>query len=445
LESDPANIGLEIILILILILANGLFAMSEIAIVSSRKARLERLADEGGAGARAALQLAKDPTQFLSAVQVGITLIGIGTGAYGGATIAKPFAAFLKTLPGLAPYADSVSMTVVVAAITFLSLIVGELVPKKIALNNPESLAVIIAVPMRLFAKVAAPVVRLLSASTEIILRLIGVKKPDEPPVTEEEIKIMIAEGAEYGTFEPAEKDLVDRVFRFGDMRVSAFVTPRTQIDWLDLEEDDAHNLGILTESGHSWLPVARGSLDEIAGIVKTRNVLAHRLSGERLQLESHIQEPLMVPRSMRAFRLLELFQQSGKHVAVVIDEFGGMTGLVTIHDIFEQLVGEMPQQDEDDIQPIVRREDGSWLIDGLLPIEDFKQHFDLDELPGEDKEHYQTLGGFITSYLGDIPQPADIVEWNGLRLEVLDMDRARVDKVLVTAVPADQNSDRDF
>lgn len=445
MESDPANIGLEIILILILILANGLFAMSEIAIVSSRKARLERLADEGGAGARAALQLAKDPTQFLSAVQVGITLIGIGTGAYGGATIAKPFAAFLKTLPGLAPYADSVSMTVVVAAITFLSLIVGELVPKKIALNNPESLAVIIAVPMRLFAKVAAPVVRLLSASTEIILRLIGVKKPDEPPVTEEEIKIMIAEGAEYGTFEPAEKDLVDRVFRFGDMRVSAFVTPRTQIDWLDLEEDDAHNLGILTESGHSWLPVARGSLDEIAGIVKTRNVLAHRLSGERLQLESHIQEPLMVPRSMRAFRLLELFQQSGKHVAVVIDEFGGMTGLVTIHDIFEQLVGEMPQQDEDDIQPIVRREDGSWLIDGLLPIEDFKQHFDLDELPGEDKEHYQTLGGFITSYLGDIPQPADIVEWNGLRLEVLDMDRARVDKVLVTAVPADQNSDRDF
>lgn len=444
MESDPGSIGLEIAMILVLIVANGVFAMSEIAIVSSRKARLERLADEGSSGAKAALELAKDPTQFLSAVQVGITLIGIVTGAYGGAKISKPIADYLKTLPGIGPYGEAISLTAVVAAITYLSLIVGELVPKKIALNNPESLAVIIAVPLRLFARVSAPIVRLLSTSTEVVLRVLGVKQPDEPPVTEEEIKIMIAEGAEYGTFEPAEKDLVERVFRFGDMRVSAFMTPRTQVDWLDLEEPDACNLSILTESGHSWLPVARGSLDEVAGIVQVKGVLAHRLSGERLELEEHIQEPLMVPRSMRAFRLLELFQQSGNHVAVVLDEFGGMTGLVTIHDILEQIVGEMPRQDEADEQLMVQREDGSWLIDGLLSIEDFKDHFEIDDLPGEEREHYQTLGGFITSYLGDIPKATDIVEWNGLRLEVLDMDKARVDKVLVT-VREQENNERDL
>ncbi len=445
LESDPASIGVEIVMLFILIVANGIFAMSEIAIVSSRKARLEKLADEGSAGALAALELTKEPTQLLSTVQVGITLIGIVTGAYGGATLAKPIAGYLKTLPVVGFYGETISLTVVIAAITYLSLIIGELVPKKIALNNPESIAVIIAIPMRFFAKMSAPVVRLLSTSTEIVLQVLRVKQPDEPPVTEEEIKILIAEGTEYGTFEHAEKTIVERVFRLGDMRVGSLMTPRTHVDWLDLEDSDDYNLTILTEGGHSRMPVARGSLDELVGIVYTREVLAHRLSGGPLNLEAHIQEPLMVPRSMRAFRLLELFQQSGKHVAVVIDEFGGMTGLVTIHDILEQIVGEIPQQDQDDEQLIVEREDGSWLVDGLLPIEDFKEHFAIDELPGEDREHYQTVGGFVTSYLGDIPKAADVVEWNGLKLEVLDMDRARVDKVLATAVHSNKNNEKEL
>lgn len=432
--SSPASIGTELTLILLLILANGLFAMSEIALVSSRKARLNRLAAEGSKGAKAALELAKDPTQFLSAVQVGITLIGIVTGAYGGATLAQPLAAFLRTWPLLQPHGELLSMTVVVTAITYVSLVIGELVPKKIALNNPEALAVSVAIPMRWFAQAATPFVRLLSVSTEGSLRLLRVRPGANPPVTEEEIKLLIAEGTAYGTFEHAEKMLVERVFTFGDTRVHMLMTPRTRVEWLDLAENEAHNLAILQESDHSWLPVARGSLDDLAGIVKAREVFAHHCVSGRLHLDQQLREPLMVPKSMRAFRLLELFRQSGWHVAIVVDEFGGMAGLVSVHDILEQLVGELPQPNEGDERLITQREDGSWLIDGLLPAEEFKAHFGLVELPGEETEQYQTLGGFVTTYLGRIPRITDAVEYEGLRLEVVNMDRARVDKILVTA-----------
>jgi len=438
LDAPLVSIAFEIAIILVLICANGLFAMSEIAIVSSRKTRLERLADTGSSGAKAALELSNNPTHFLSAVQVGITLIGIITGAYGGAVIAKPLSEFFRTFPSLAANADTISLALVVTVITYLSLVVGELTPKKIALNNPEAIAISIALPMLWFARIAAPIAMLLSSSTEIFLRLLRVKSSDEPPITEEEIKRLIAEGAEFGTFEHAEKTLVDRVFRFGDMKVSSLMTPRTQVDWIDLEETDIHNLRLLAESAHSRLPVARGSLDGIVGIIHVRDVLSHRLCGEKLALEQHIQQPLMVPRSMRAFRLLELFQQSGNHLAIVIDEFGGMAGLATAHDILEQIVGEMPAPDEKDEQAIILRDDGSWLVDGLISIEEFKQYFNLPELPDEEREHYQTLGGFITAYLGDIPKPTDVVEWSDLRLEVLDMDRSRVDKVLVTRPTSD-------
>lgn len=430
MEGDP-SMGLEILVILILIIANGLFAMTEIAIVASRKPRLEKYATNGSRGAKAALELANEPTPLLSTVQVGITLIGIFTGAYGGVTIAQGLVVYLKPLPVVGPYAGTVSMALVVSAITYVSLIVGELVPKRMALNNPEPIAIAVARPMRLLSKMFMPMVKLLSVSTELALKAVGVKKPTDTGVTEEEIKIMIAEGTLMGTFEEAERDIVDRVFRLGDMRAAALMTPRTQIDWLDLERDNDYLWQIITESPHSKLPVARGSLDEIMGIVYVKDLLSNRCVG-KLPIEENIEQPLFVPRSLRAFKLLEQFQQTGMHVAFVMDEFGGLMGLVTLHDILEHLVGELPEED-DEGQSIVKRDESSWLIDGLLPIEEFKAFFDIDEMPGEDKDHYQTLGGFVTSYLGYMPKTGETFEWGPLKFEIVDMDRMRIDKVIVT------------
>lgn len=431
MDTDT-SISLQIVVILVLIIANGVFAMTEIAIVSSRKVRLERRAAEGSAGAQAALELANDPTQLLSTVQVGISVIGVVTGAYGGATLAQELAIYFKSIPLIGVYSSVISMVFVVAIITYISLIIGELVPKKIALNNPEPVAIAIAIPMRLFSKVFSPLVKLLSVSTEFVLGILRVKEPAESGVTEEEIKIMIAEGTAIGTFEETEREIVDRVFRLGDMRVSALMTPKTQMDWLDLEDTEENTWKILTESHHSKLPVARESLDDTVGFVYARDILSTRCQSSCLSIGEHIHEPLFVPRSLRAFRLLEQFQQTGTHVALVMDEFGGVIGMVTLHDILEQLVGELPQEEEDDPE-IVKRDDYSWLLGGLLSIEEFKALFDIDEMPAEDKDHYQTLGGFIISYLGSMPKTGETFEWAGLRFEIVDMDKMRIDKVIVT------------
>lgn len=429
---DTDSISLEIALIIVLIIANGIFAMSEIAIVSSRKARLERLAAEGDSGARVALELANDPTQLLSTVQVGITLIGIFTGAFGGITLAKALAVYLQLVPWLAAHSEGISLAIVVSAITYLSLIVGELVPKKMALTNPEAIAATIAVPMKFFAAITLPIINLLTVSTEFVLRLLRVKAPSEPPVTEDEIKILIEQGTQYGTFERAEQDMVERIFRLGDMRVSAIMTPRMQIDWLDIEDPSEENFKILVESNHSRFPVARESLDDIIGVVYTKDLISKGLVSQSIDLEAVIRNPLYVPKSMRAFKLLEMFQQSGMHIAFVMDEYGGCLGLVTINDVLEQVVGDMPSIHEFAEPEIVIREDGSWLLDGMLPVDELKDLFELDELPGEERESYQTLGGFVVSFLGHIPTVAEYFEWSGLRFEVVDMDRIRVDKVLV-------------
>ena len=431
--EGPQTVWFEIFLVLLLILANGVFALSEIAILSSRKVRLTKLSEEGNNRATVALELYNEPTQFLSAIQVGITLIGIVTGAYGGATIAKYLAVCLSSYNILPIYAETFSMTLVVVVITYLSLIVGELVPKKIALNNPEIIACFIAIPMKYFAKIVSPIVEILSVSTKLVLHILKISPSTEAPVTEEEIKVLIAEGAEYGTFEHEEKDLVNRVFNFTDLKVSALMTPRTKIEWLDNQKSNDYNMDVLINSSHSWLPLAKGNLDELVGIVKAKDVLSSYLKLEYFELESALQEPLIVPKSMTAFKLLDLFKKSGIHIALVIDEFGGFTGLVTVHDILEQLVGDMPQ--EDDEQQIITREDGSWLVDGLIPIEIFKEYFDIKELPLEDVGEYHTLGGFITAYLGNIPKVTDCINLDDLKIEIIDMDKARVDKVLILKI----------
>ena len=435
---DTDSIGLEITLIIILIIANGVFALSEIAIVSSRKVRLEKRAEAGSRGAKAALELANSPTQLLSTVQIGITLIGIFTGAFGGATLAKALAVYLKSIPLLAAYSDAASLFIVVSGITYLSLIIGELVPKKIALSNPEPIAAFIAIPMGFFSRITAPIVWVLSKSTEAMLALLRVKESSEPPVTEDEIKVLMEQGGEHGVFERAEMDMVERIFQLGDMRVNALMTPRTQVDWLDIEDTAEQNYRVLVESGHSRFPIAKGSLDDIVGVIYTKDLVAKGAMSENLELEDSIRNPLYVPKSMKAIKVLEMFKQTGMHIAFVIDEYGGFLGLLTIKDILEQVVGDLPSIHEHYDPDIVEREDGSWLVDGMLPIDDLKELFDLEELPGEDKDNFQTLGGFITSYLGYIPTAAEVFEWNGLRFEIMDMDRIRVDKVLVSKIERD-------
>lgn len=432
---ETSSVTLEVTVIILLVLANGLFALTEMAIVSSRKPRLEKMANEGSAGAKAALELADDPTQLLSTIQVGITLIGILTGTFGGATLSRVVAAWLNQVPLLAPYSDSISLAFVVAAITYVSLIVGELVPKRVALSNPEPLAAFVARPMRAFSRLATPVVYFLSTSTNLVMRVLGIRPSEELPVTEEEIKILIEQGTEAGAFEKAEQDMVQRVFRFGDLRVYDLMTPRTQMTWLDLEDTPEENIKIITESGYSRFPVVRGNLDEVVGVVYTSDILVSCLAGKPIDLEACIRRPLFVPRSMRAFRALEMFKQQGVHEAVVLDEFGGVLGFVTLHDLLEAIIGDMPLADDAEEPMAVQRDDGSWLVDGMMPVEDFKEMFGIDELPEEERDHFHTVGGFVISYLGHIPAVSEQFAWGRLRIEIIDMDRVRVDKILVTVV----------
>ncbi len=428
-----SSVFLEILLVLLLILANGVFAMSEMAIVSARKARLQQLASEGDAKAQAALELANAPNHFLSTVQIGITLIGILAGAFGGATIAEKLAELLNRVPQLAPYSEGLGLGIVVVIITYLSLVVGELAPKRLALNNPERIASAIALPMQTLSKLAAPVVHLLGISTEMLLRVLGVEESTEPPVTEEEIKLLIEQGTQAGMFEEAEQDMVERIFRLGDRRVTALMTPRRQIIWLDLDDSPEENRQTIINSPYSRFAVCRGDLDNVVGIVQLKDLFTSTSAGQPLDLEAYLRQPLVIPENTPGLKVLELFKETGMHTALVVDEYAVVQGLATLNDVLEAIVGDIPALGEQTEPMVVQREDGSWLLDGLLLVDEFKELFDLDALPGEERESYQTLGGFITMYLGDIPSSADYFEWGGLRIEVMDMDGNRVDKVLVS------------
>ncbi|MBE9002153.1 MULTISPECIES: hemolysin family protein [unclassified Nostoc] len=427
-----SSITFEILIILVLIIANGVFSMSEMAIVSARKVRLQQLANQGDAKARAALKLAESPNHFLSTVQVGISLIGILTGAFGGATIANRLAVYVKLVPLLAPYSEPISFGIVVLIITYLSLIVGELVPKRLALNNPERIASIVAIPMQALAAIGSPVVFLLSASTDLILRVLGITASTEPQVTEEEIKILIEQGTEAGTFEEAEQDMVERVFRLGDRPVSYLMTPRPDIVWLDLEDTAEENRQKMVDSAYSRYPVCQAGLDNVLGVIPVTDLLARSFRGEALDLTVGLRQPVFVPESTRGLKVLELFKQTITHMALVVDEYGVIQGLVTLNDIMSEIVGDVPSTDGQDQPQAVQREDGSWLLDGMLPVEEFLELFGMEEWESEERGSYQTLGGFVITHLGRIPAAADHFEWQSMRIEVMDMDGNRVDKVLV-------------
>jgi putative hemolysin len=423
---------MEILIIFLLIIINGVFAMSEIAIVSARKSRLQNLAEQGSRRARIALALAEDPTRFLSTVQIGITLIGILAGAFGGATVAHRLDTTFSQVEALQPYSNVLAVALVVLLTTYLSLVVGELAPKRLGLQNPERIALIVAGPMRRLSFLTAPVVSLLSGSTHLLLRLLGVHQFPRPDVTEDDVTALILQGTQAGVFERTEHSMVVGVLSLDNVRVDAVMTPRTEIEWLDLNDPLSENLQKISTSTHSRFPVAHEQLDQIVGILAIKDVLKAQLAGQSVDLKVLSHQPPYVPGSQVLSQTLETFKHTGEHIALVVDEHGGIDGLVTITDLLEEIIGEVGQSPPQ----IVRRPDGSWLIDGLLPVHDLQEILDVEEDELDD-EDFSTLGGFVMHSLGRIPAAADAFEWQGFRFEVMDMDGRRVDKVLVSRVKA--------
>ncbi len=424
----------ELVVIFVLILANGIFAMAEMAVVSARKVRLRQRAEEGDQKARTALDLARSPGRFLSTVQVGISLIGALTGAIGGATIAEELAVFIRTVPILARYSETIGVGIVVLGITYTTLVIGELLPKQIALSNANKVASLVARPMVFLSKVTAPIVAILNFSTKLLMELFRVKPSSEPPVTEDEVRIMIRQGTQVGIFEPIEEEMVGQVFRLSDQRASALITPRSEIVWLDRHDGPEVVRQKMVEGNYSRFPVADGSLDEIKGIVEAKDLLIQTLAQEPVDLESVLQPALFVPESIPVFEVLDRFKQTRSQFALVIDEYGILQGLVTVNDVLEAIVGYIPDEDEHLDLEIVEREDGSWLIDGMIPIEEFSDLFDI-ELPDRRAADYQTLGGLVMMIMGHIPAAGESFDWHGLSFEVVDMDGLRVDKVLVRSI----------
>jgi putative hemolysin len=431
------NTLLQIPLILFLIFLNGVFAMAELAVMTSRRVRLQQRAEEGDRGAKAALRLNENPDRFLSTVQIGITLIGTLSSAVAGVGLSGRLAVFLTSIvPQIEPYAQQIALLIIVLIITYLSLVFGELVPKRLAISNSEKVASNIAPMMTLLEKFASPIVRLLSFSTEVVIRLIGLQKNDEPIVSEEEIRTMLQEGEQVGVFEETEADMVESVFRLGDRRVDSLMTPRTTIEWIDLNAAFDETLRQVLESAHTFFPVAEDNLDNVQGILSAKRLVATSLSGATGMTGPMIQEQIMpalfVPESMPAFKVLELLREASGNLALVIDEWGGVQGMVTLFDILEAIVGSIPDAGMPFEPQAVLREDGSWLLDGGMNIDEFKDLLKLSDLPEEDRAGYQTVAGFILTQLGHIPTAGNFFLWEGLRFEVVDMDGMRIDKVLV-------------
>jgi putative hemolysin len=430
------GIGTEVLIVLLLLVANGVFAMSEIALVSARKSRLQQRAEDGDAAARRALHLAENPERFLATVQVGITLVGTLAGAFGGAAIAEPVAAWLKTYPSLTEYAEPLSLGLVVLGITYFSLIVGELVPKQIGLNHPERIAGLMAGPMDVISRVARPLVWLLTTSTQLVLRLLRIRKPEEPPVTEAEISVLLEQGTQAGVFEEEEQELVERVFWLGDQRVVSVMTPRHRIVWLNVAASHEEHRHAMAEHRYSRYLVCEGGLDHVLGMVDVKDLWAAELRGTPVKdLRTLLRQPLFIPESTRALHVLEQFRETGVHLALVVNEYGGTEGIVTINDVLEEIAGEMARGGVPAAPSVVRRDDGSLLVDGSISMEEFREMLDLEDRRNELRE-YRTLGGWVFTTLGRVPRPGEHFDTNGYRVEVVDMDGNRIDKVLVAPIP---------
>jgi len=428
---------MEIAFLFGLILLNGLFAMSELALVASRRARLQAMVDEGDAGAAAALALNEHPTRFLSTIQVGITSIGILSGIVGQAALAEPLATWVDQFALIdVETSQIVATALVVVLVTYFSIVLGELVPKRIGQLSPEKIARLVARPIRGLAAIANPFVRLLSASTELLLRVLGARTTADTAVTEEEIHALIEEGGESGVIDEQERAMVRNVFRLDDRQIAGLMTPRSDIVHLDLDESIEVNLKKVVESDHARFPVCRGSLRDVAGVVSARQLLKQLVQGGPIDLAAAQEPAVFVPESLTGMELLENFRSSASHVAVVVDEYGEVQGLVTPQDLFEAIAGEFKSPRQEDAWA-VQRKDGSWLLDGLIPVPELKDRLELDSVPEEDFGRYNTLSGMLMLLLGRVPHTADATEWEGWRFEIVDMDHRRIDKVLATKAAA--------
>jgi len=429
--------AIELLIVLLLILVQGLFAMGEMAIVSARRARLKQMADDGSKGAAAALRLAEHPSRFFSTVQIGLTLCNIVAGAYGGARVAERLVDDFTRWPALAPYANALAIGVVVVAITFVTLILGELVPKRLAVSRPEAISAAVGRSMDLLSRIAAPAVWFLSAVTELVLLLIPVRHGSEPAVTDEEIKLLMQQGTEAGDFHPAEKTIVDMALRLGDRRVSALMTPRTQVEWLDLADPIEETRQTIRDSHYSRFPVAEGGRRHIVGIVEVKDLLAAELAGKGFDIRAAMKPPLYIPESAPALKALESFRRTGAPIALIVDEYGDFQGIVTLEDLLEALVGDLPEPGQAEEPAVAQRADGSWLVDGMLPIDQLKDAVGMTRLPEEEETTYQTVAGLVMGRLRRIPKATDWFEIEDYRFEVVDMDGRRIDKVLVTRLPS--------
>lgn len=434
--------ALDLAILLLLILLNGVFAMSELAIVSSRTSRLQTRADEGSSGAKAALALAEDPTRILSTVQIGITLIGIVTGYFGGARLSGPLATLLRKLPFIDTYAQQIALIVVLVVVTYLSLIVGELVPKRLALQNPEAIATLVAPPMTFLAKLTSPIVWFLSISSDAAIKALGIQDSNEPEVTEEEIELMLRQGAEAGVFEAYEHAMVRGIFDFGDRSASELMTPRHLIQFVNVADSREEQEAVMRSSPHSYYPVCDGSSDNVVGIVATRDLWRRQISGESTDIRDAMVPALFVPEISPIVKVADSMRHQGAPMAIVVDEYGGVEGLVTFNDILSDLVGEIDDPHRTNVRGGVQRDDGSWLLDGVFPAHEVREILDLDSLPGENEGRYETIAGFVMDQLEHIPTVAESFTWGGYTFEVVDMDGIRIDKVLVSRITDDDDPD---
>lgn len=426
---------MEVLIIVFLIFLNGLFAMSEIAVISARRSRLMRFANRGDTRARAAIELHDNPNTFLSTIQIGITLIGVLAGAFGEAAVADDIEQWLAGFPAVAPYRETIALTLVVIGITYFSLVVGELVPKRLALLRPEAIARTVARPMRMLARVVHPAVRLLSVSVDTVLRLLRARASREPSVTEEEVHGLIEEATRTGVFLRAERNLMRNALRLSDHTLGMLMCPREDIVWLDLDDSEHEIRRKIAAHPHSRYPVARGRLDKIAGIVQAKELLAHLAAGRDFKLAPLLRPPVKLRIGDSPLRVLELFRASPTHAALVMTAGDEVRGILTLHDILDALVGGLPTERASAEPRVVRRGNGGWLLDAMLPIGEFKDVIKVAALPDEEEGGYRTLGGFVLAHLGHVPAIGEKFTWSGFEFEVVDMDGRRVDRILVTPV----------
>lgn len=423
---------MEILIILALVILNGIFAMAEIALVSSRKFRLEEKAIKGSSGAKIALQLLQKPEEFLSTVQIGITLVGIIAGAYGGAALVDDIYPFLEQFPALKEYAVEIAYVIVVGVITYLSIIIGELVPKSIAYSNPEGIAIALAPLIKLLSIITKPVVKFLSFSTKIVVKIFRIKQVKEPPVTEEELKMLIDQGSQFGTFEKNESEMLKSIFRFGDRQAFSIMINRQNIVWINVNDSKENIEADIKNTTYSRLPLCYESIDNIIGILKVKDFLRQSDDELEINLRDIVTQPLFIPSNMLAIKILDRFRETKIHLAIVIDEYSTTLGLITLHDLVENILGELPERYEDFEKPVFEREDGSLLVDGSILLDELK---DILKIRFEHHLNYSTLGGFVMSMLNKIPKTGDSFNALNHKFEVVDMDGKRVDKVLIQKI----------